>query len=263
MRIRSRRPTRLAVAAVAALLLGLGCASSSPSKGESSDRRKAASHMDLGVDYPRNDRVALGLRELLIAEGLDPLNPRIQHALGTAYIRKLKFDEAELHLLKAVEIWPEFHDARFNLSTLYLHQERYEECIVEAKTLFDDPTYSATWRALTNRGWAEYKLGKRSDARETLEQALQFNGRYWPALLNLGILEAEQGRAVEAVGYFNRMIDLKPGESAAAEANYRLAEIYVSMGKRDRAVGYLTAAVTMEPGGLWGKKSEEYLKLLR
>ena len=51
--------------------------------------------------------------------------------------------------------------------------------------------------------------------------------------------------------------------SAAAEANYRLAEIYVSLGKRDRAVSHLLAAVEGSPNGRWGQKSEEYLKLLR
>jgi hypothetical protein len=48
-----------------------------------------------------------------------------------------------------------------------------------------------------------------------------------------------------------------------AEASYRLAEIYVSIGKRKRAVGHLMTAVAQAPGDLWGKKSEEYLRLLR
>ena len=59
------------------------------------------------------------------------------------------------------------------------------------------------------------------------------------------------------------MLEQKPGPSARAEANYRLAEIYVSLGKREQAVGHLMTAVAQAPDGKWGKKSEEYLKILR
>ena len=59
------------------------------------------------------------------------------------------------------------------------------------------------------------------------------------------------------------LLELRPGPSATSETNYRLAEIYISLGKRDRAVGHLLAAVKKAPEGRWGKKSEEYLKVLR
>ena len=54
-----------------------------------------------------------------------------------------------------------------------------------------------------------------------------------------------------------------PNPEVAAEANFRLGEIYVSLGKRNRAVEYLTAAVVKAPSGPWGRKSEQALKLLR
>ena len=78
-----------------------------------------------------------------------------------------------------------------------------------------------------------------------------------------GILEAQEGHHPKAIALFEEMLALRPRASAMAEANYRLAEIYVSIGKRERAVGHLVTAVAQAPGDLWGKKSEEYLKLLR
>ena len=51
----------------------------------------------------------------------------------------------------------------------------------------------------SNRGWAEYKLGRVGEARETFALTRKFNPVYWPALLNLGILESEQGRRLEAI----------------------------------------------------------------
>ena len=81
--------------------------------------------------------------------------------------------------------------------------------------------------------------------------------------MNLGILEAEQGRRPEAIKQFSGVLELEPGPSATAEANYRLAEIYVSLGRRKQAVGHLRTAVVKAPSDPWGRKSEEYLRRLR
>ena len=48
-----------------------------------------------------------------------------------------------------------------------------------------------------------------------------------------------------------------------AEANYRSAEIFVSLGNRKRALRHLMAAVAQSPDGQWGQKSEEYLEVIR
>jgi len=247
------------------LLLALpGCATSQADRLEAQNRLKQAnSHFELGVDHLENGRYANGLRELRVAEGLDPENPRIQAALAEAYMRKGKSVEAETHLLRAVEILPEYHDARLNLSGLYLMIGRYADAATQARILVDDPTFPGVWRAYTNRAIAELGLGNNATAREQLELALEFNKKYWPALLSLGILEKKEGRPVEAISYFQQALDQGPAPNARAEVNYRMAEIYVSLGKRNQAVDHLMSAVAQTPDGEWGKRSEEYLKILR
>jgi type IV pilus assembly protein PilF len=253
----------LCAAWLVGLMALLGCATPGAKLEREREIKKARAHFELGVDHLSHGRVALGLRELMSAERLDPNNARIQHALGDAYTRRDKMEEAERHLRRALELHPAYHDARLRLSNLYIHLQRYQEAIAETETLLDDPTFPGPWRALANQGWAEFRLGRRADARRDLELAREYNERYWPALLNLGILEAQEGHYPEAIALFEEMLELRPRASAVAEANYRLAEIYVSIGKRKRAVGHLKTAVAQAPGDLWGKKSEEYLKLLR
>ncbi len=245
------------------LLLAVGCATSGPNKEEVQRTKEARSHLNLGIDYLRTNRVELGLREFQIAAGLDPRNARIQYAIGDAYLLKGKHAEAEMHYRRTIELAPEFHDARLNLSGLLLSQERWEEARVESAYLADSATFPAPWRALANQGWAEYKLGNAAQARSTLELARRFSPTYWPALLSLGILDMEQGRRMEAIALFQEVLKHRPDPSAAAEANYRIGEIYVALGHRKRAVNHLMAAVSSAPGGQWGTKSEEYLKLLR
>lgn len=249
-------------ALLAVLTSAPGCVSR-PDKDAEMRAKKANSHFEIAVDHMKNDRTEMAVRELFVAEQLDPGNPKIQHGLGIALLQKGKVAEAEAHLKRALAIRPDYHDARYNLSTLQLNLGRYQESMENARILYDDPTFPAPWRALTNLGWAAYKQGHVDEARGHLTRARQANARYWPALLDLGILEAEQGRASEAARYFGEVLALDPGPSATAEASYRLAEIYVSMGKREEAVGHLRVAVVKAPDDPWGKKSEEYLKLLR
>jgi len=258
--------TTKVLATLSAALLGaapLGCATTAALEEREHNARRAQSKFNLAADHVKNGRLETGLRELLMAERLDPKNPQIQHGLGIAYLQRGKVDEAQTHLLRAIELAPSYQEARFNLSTLYLNLERYDECIQQSEILADDPTFAAPWRAYTNWGWALYRLGDESGARHKLERAGHFNPRYWPTKMNLGILEAEQGRRPEAIELFSEVLELGPGPSATAEANYRLAEIYVSLGRRTQAVGHLRTAVVKAPSDPWGRKSEEYLKLLR
>lgn len=248
----------------AALLMAMalpGCAGKNPRAEQ--EARQAQSHYELGVDHLANGRAELALRELLLADRIRPDHPPTHYALANAYIFKQKLAEAERHLLRALEIQPGYHDARINLSTLYLQQRRWEEARAQSAILLEDPTYPAPWRAHSNQGWAELNLGRAAEARRELEAAREYSPGYWPAILNLGILEQQAGHHLEAAELFQRMLELQLDPNAEAEANYRLAEIYISLGKRDRALGHLMAAVSRTPEGEWGRRSEEYLKLLR
>jgi len=245
------------------LLAGAGCAS--PARRAEADLRKrqAQSHYDLAIDHIQNGRLELGLRDLLAAERYDPKDERVQNMLGVTYYQKGRAAEAEDHLLRALEIRPSYHEARFNLSVFLLREGRFGECIAQSQELFDDPTFVAPWRALTTRGWCEYRSGNVAEARRLLELSRDYDARDWSTLLNLGILEADQGNRRQAVELFEQVLSLSPGTGPEAEANYRLGELYASLGDKERAVSHLTAALDKAPNGPWGKKSEESLRRLR
>lgn len=241
----------------------LGCATEGRTPEQELDLKKAESHRQLGIDHLIHNRPERALRELLLSDRLNPDHPRTHHALAQAYRLKNENLETQAHLLRALEIHPGFHEARFDLSTFYIVMERFEDSLIQSHLLLDDPTFPAPWTAHNNYGFAQLQLGNESEARRHLEIAREYNSRYWPTLLNVGILESREGHHLEAIESFQQMLELEAIPSAEAEANYRLAEIYVSLGKRDRALGHLRAAVARAPGEEWGKKSEEYLKLLR
>jgi tetratricopeptide (TPR) repeat protein len=286
--MRSRTlPFRLLAAGTLAATLGagaLGCASSQAATSSSSDRgarpaaqrsrepappgpteaqRRARMHYEVAIDRMRSGRNPEAIGELLQAVRLDPADANIRLALAEAYRRGGRVAETEQHLLAATEIDPAFQAAHLNLSGLYIQLERYEQSIAHAQRLLDDPTFPTPWRALTNLGWAEYKLGRLDEAAQHLRLALDYKDSYWPARLNLGILAADRGDRDQAVEHFERVLAAQPGPLAEAEARYRLAELYVSMGDKRRAIAQLSKASDLRPSGPWGKRSAEYLQSLQ
>jgi tetratricopeptide (TPR) repeat protein len=242
----------------------LGCASSSGPSGEEllQTLQQATARRDLGIDHLLKGRTALGIRDLTYALSLNPADPETLHWLGEAYRRKDRLTEAEDYLLRALELDPERHRTRLNLSGLYIQMEHFEQSIAEAQILIDDPLFSTPWQAHNNQGWAQLQLERVREARANFERALDYRHQYWPTHLNLGILEAREGQKLEAIEQFRAVLDSKVGGGVSAEASYRLGEVYVSLGRHDRAVKYFTAAVEESPHGRWGKQSEGYLKLL-
>jgi tetratricopeptide (TPR) repeat protein len=255
-----------AIACLAAILLALGCATAGGKtlkEVTAADESRARARQSVGATHLREGRLALAIRELRAAEDLNPNDQWTQLTLAEAYRRKGLIPDAETHLQKALALDPGFQQARLTLSGLYIQTERYAEAIREADQLIDDPTFPQPWTALTNKGWALMKLGRGAEARQALSLAAEYNDVYWRAQLNLGILDSEEGKRVDAIERFERVIEIGPGPLGTAEANYRIGEIYVSLGNRERAVEHLVAATTQRPSGPWGKRSEDYLKRLR
>jgi len=226
------------------------------------DESRARAHQSVGATHLRDGRVPLAIRELRASEELNPNDRWTQLTLAEAYRMKGLNADAERHLHKALEIDPKFQDARLTLSGLYIQTERHAEAIEQAQILIDDPTFPQPWTALTNKGWALLRLERRAEAREALLSAIDYNERYWRAHLNLGILDAEEGKRIDAIERYERVLELA-SPLGSAEANFRIAEIYISLGNREQALEHLVAASSQRPSGPWGKRSEDYLKRLR
>jgi Tfp pilus assembly protein PilF len=225
-------------------------------------QRRARANYQLGVNYLKSGNAPQAVAALLEARRWDPQSERTELALSEAYRQQGRNKEAEQHLLRALEIKPQFHEGLLNLAALYIQMERYEEALPVLHRLLDDATAPAPWRALTNLGWAEYRLGRVDDAYQHLSLAVDNRPDYWPARLDLGILEAERGNRSEAIAQFQHVLEANPGPLAEAEVRFRLAEQLLQQGDRQGARRQLTTASGLEPSGPWSKRSAETLKTL-
>lgn len=277
MEARSNRKSGLGGAGITGwlLLLGLllvlgGCATTQTVGEDTSSPTTAHARRDLGVDYLSTHKTAMAIRELRASLEEDPSDPVTNLWLGEAYRRKGQTEEARQAFEAAVELAVDRediqteHDARLNLSAILSQMGRYEEELPHCEELSDDPTFSSPWRSLTNCGWALIHLGRYDEARERLAQALDYFPSYGPALLDLGILEAKQGHSLAAVTALKKAIaSSRLSGAGRAEANFRLGEIFVSLGDREKAIAHFRAAVETGPMLEWGSQSQAYLDLLR
>ncbi len=256
-------------------LISLACVtptsySSVDSSVDSSVVTEGRAKRDLGIDYLSSRRTAMAIRELTASLELAPNDPHTHLWLGEAYRRKGQSERAEELMLSALELArirkevDAEQGARLNLSALLSQMGRYSDSLEHCEALAADPTFSTPWSPLSNCGWALMKLGRLPEARQHFRDALDFFPRFGPALLNLGILEAKEGHSLAAIKMLDKALDSgRLRASGHAEANYRLGEIYVALGRRDKAVEHFRSAAKIAPEANWGSQSQAYLDLLR
>ena len=139
-------------------------------------------------------------------------DPRVflaQNNLGGMLMERGRLDEAEAHLLRAIEIEPSYPEAYDNLGILLDRRGRIEEAI------------------------------------EQYRRALRADPRYSYSHNNLGISLAEQGRLDEAIASFREAIRLKPD---FARAHFNLGVALARSGDRAGALAALREAARIDPG---------------
>ena len=250
--------------ALLASALVLGCVTTeTPGSGPQSDSSQAVAKLNVGLDYLSQGRTAMAIRELQLAAELKPDDPEILLWLGEGYRRKGRLEEAQAYMEEALVASPNSHLVRLNLSGLYIQLERYDDAIIQADALMADATFPTPWEALNNRGWAELQIGAFESAEASFVEALEYHPRYWPSRLNLGILASERGDKRAAIEHFNEVLERGPDAFALAEANYRIGEVYVTWGHRQKAIGHFQAAIDNSPDSRWGEQARGYLDLLQ
>jgi len=150
---------------------------------------------------------------------MDPRQPVYQTHAGAALRELRHFDQALLHLQKAVALEPGSSSAHFNLGTLLLDMNR-AECEGELALAVElDPR---NFNAMVNLAAVQNRLGRLAQARATLTRALQLAPDHGEAHANLASILLEQGEIDASLEHFRRAQALRP-RSAPIHASYLLA----------------------------------------
>ena len=203
----------------------------------------------LGVLCFQDSRAEQALPFLEAAHKIQPQNPGILNSLGVAAQMAGRDREAMGYLRQALAINPgdigtlgnlgkalrEQGDAKaaldcfgkmieMNPSIIYTYIEKgrchfemgnFQDAILAfEKTLSLRPDDSDALSGLSSALWA---VGRRDEAREKLERAVQLEPGNAKTILNLGeFLAFDEGKIDEALGYFNRALVLAPSYTNAA-----------------------------------------------
>lgn len=125
-------------------------------------------HFEKG-DYPR------ALNEFLIALKLDPTNAVIHNNIGLAYSAQKRYLLAIRHLKKALELSPQYTEARNNLARIQIDFGDYKPARTNLQIVFKDLTFPHPQRAWLNLGLLEFKLDNFQQAQVAFLTALRLD----------------------------------------------------------------------------------------
>jgi TolB-like protein/class 3 adenylate cyclase/Tfp pilus assembly protein PilF len=167
----------------------------------------ATAHHWYSIHLGTLGRLDEGIRELKIAEELDPLSPMIHAYAGIVYFCARKYDIALAELDKALELDPNFVPAHANRVDVYLAKSMFEEALTQLERVlpFFEPL-SAHMKA------------------------------------EVGSVYAASGRTEEAKRILRECEEASAHERAEDVNQGALALIHLKLGNKDRALEWLEKA---------------------
>jgi type IV pilus assembly protein PilF len=225
------------------------------------DQKRADLYLESGTGYLMKGNYPAALRELMLAEQLDPKNPTIQNNLGLAYFVREKYELAETHIRKAIDLDPKYTDARNNLGRVLVELGRYDEAISQLQKALNDLTYSEPEKAWFNLGLAYFRKGHYKTAKEKFAETIRLKREnclgqtfYGRSLLELGDFD----RAAETL---DNAVGLCKGEDPD-QPQYYSGISYYKLGRTDMAVARMEEVMRLYPKGKYAKKAESMLQIM-
>lgn len=193
---------RVTLASLVALALVLSGCKHVPTEKE---RNSAEIHYNLGLQAQQAGNIQEAVNEFKRALEADPENTDAHNAMGILlHLSFRRYDEAVTHYEKALELRPNFSEARTNLANVYLDQGRYDEAIKLYEQVLNDMLYPTPFIAQGNLGWAYFKKGDTAKGLENIRAAVTLNPKFCLGYKNLGLIHEHTGNTEESCRQFTR-----------------------------------------------------------
>lgn len=239
------------------LVLSLGACSHL--SGGTSKTDKAQLYLQLSSDMfaQRNYSKAIEYCNQSIDE-----NPEFAAAynhLGIIYMETKRFSKSEKAFRKALEIQPDYPEVYNNMGVLMNRQERFSEAIQNLNRALKADSYITPENALTNLGYAYFRLGKLPQAKAYHQRALDVLPDFCLANKNMGDVFAKEKKYSKSAAYYNRALATCP---LYEESHYKLGLALMKMGQKNTAKAELEKLLQRHKSGAYVQRSQEVLKYL-
>jgi Tfp pilus assembly protein PilF len=171
-----------------------------------------------------------------------------------------KYDQAEIHIRKAIELEPNFTDAKNNLGRILIEKKKYPEAKKYLNEVLEDLTYPMPGKAYINLGLAYFGEGTFLEAKDYFLKAINYDREnclaqnyYARALLELKDYKKALTSFDKAEAFCAKQSFDEPSYFSAV-TSYRMGEVYKAKLKFEALV---------EKNSSYREKAEQMLEVLR
>jgi len=201
----------------------------------------ARNHYELGVLAQQNGNIPEAYRELKLSLEQDDNSADAHLAMGLLMqFSYSKPDAARQEYTRAIELRPEFTEAKVNLGTVYLQEGAYEQAIPLFREALNDMAYRTPFIAESDLGWALYKSGKVEEGVNQIQAAVTTNPGFCLGFRQLGEIADAQHDLARSCQAYHRFQTACP---QTADAAWRVAVCEAKQGNAAASKQALEACV--------------------
>lgn len=153
----------------------------------------------------------------------NPQYPDIHCSLGSLYFKLKKYEDAKSSFIKALEINPDYVQARIYYFKTLEKQKKFNQALVQGKWLLEkDIPYPDVYCTL---GKVYFHLNMLDQADDIINKTLEKNPNYAYAWLVLAKIQINSGKTDTAVVSLQKCLTLNPSEFIEREAEKTLLRI--------------------------------------
>jgi len=162
--------------------------------------------------------------------------------LGRAHFARGEYEQARQEFDRAVELRPDYLPARLAQTQIALIRGDNEGAVHSADEILRLNPNNIQGRVM--KASALQRLQKFDDARALLEPVLQKNPKQVETLLELGVLDLNERKNKDAVGYFERAWEAAPNNVRGLLGE---SKAYLMDGQRDKSVEVIQTEAQKQP----------------
>jgi len=224
------------------------------------DEEKAKVYLQLAADQFNERQYNEAIQSTQQALQLYPDMPEAYNHLALIYMETKRFDKSEEAFLKALSLKEDYSEVHNNLGVLYNRQEKYSEAVIQFEKALQDEAYRTPENALTNLGYAYFKLENIPKAKEQHQKALDVVPQFCLAHKNLADIYVKEKNYQKAADYYQNSVTYCP---LYQESQYKLGLVMMKLGQKQVARNQLEKLVSRHKTGPYVERSQQVLKYLK